>query len=85
MPSCAASEHFARIFIVDMRKREMRRCRRDGDAPRTGLWQISGRNNTTYRRRVALDTAYSRGRNIGLDIAILVRTVPAVLTGSGSY
>jgi exopolysaccharide production protein ExoY len=51
----------------------------------TGLWQISGRNNTTYRRRVALDTAYARSRTIGLDMAILVRTVPAVLSGSGCY
>lgn len=51
----------------------------------TGLWQISGRNNTTYRRRVALDTAYARGRSIALDVAIMVRTVPAVLSGSGCY
>lgn len=51
----------------------------------TGLWQISGRNNTTYRRRVALDTAYARSRNVALDLAILARTVPAVLTGSGCY
>jgi lipopolysaccharide/colanic/teichoic acid biosynthesis glycosyltransferase len=51
----------------------------------TGLWQISGRNNTTYRRRVALDTAYARSRNVMLDIAIMARTVPAVVLGSGCY
>ncbi len=51
----------------------------------TGLWQISGRNNTTYRRRVALDTAYARSRSIHLDLAIMVRTVLAVLSGSGCY
>lgn len=51
----------------------------------TGLWQISGRNNTTYRRRVALDTAYARSRNVKLDLAIMARTVPAVLSGSGCY
>lgn len=51
----------------------------------TGLWQISGRNNTTYGRRVALDTAYARSRTVALDLAILARTVPAVLTGSGCY
>lgn len=51
----------------------------------TGLWQISGRNNTTYRRRVALDTAYARSRNVALDLAIMARTIPAVLTGSGCY
>lgn len=51
----------------------------------TGLWQISGRNNTTYRRRVALDTAYARNRSVALDLAIMARTVPAVLSGSGCY
>ena len=51
----------------------------------TGLWQISGRNNTTYRRRVALDTAYARSRNLALDVAIMARTIPAVLSGSGCY
>jgi len=51
----------------------------------TGLWQISGRNNTTYRRRVALDTAYARSRTVSMDLAIMARTVPAVLTGSGCY
>lgn len=51
----------------------------------TGLWQISGRNNTTYRRRVALDTAYARNRNVRLDLAIMMRTVPAVVLGSGCY
>jgi exopolysaccharide production protein ExoY len=51
----------------------------------TGLWQISGRNNTTYRRRVALDTAYARSRHIGLDLAIMARTIPAVLSGAGCY
>jgi exopolysaccharide production protein ExoY len=51
----------------------------------TGLWQISGRNNTTYRRRVALDTAYARTRSVALDLAIMARTVPAVVLGSGCY
>jgi len=51
----------------------------------TGLWQISGRNNTTYRRRVALDTTYARTRSVTLDLAIMARTVPAVVMGSGCY
>jgi lipopolysaccharide/colanic/teichoic acid biosynthesis glycosyltransferase len=51
----------------------------------TGLWQISGRNNTTYRRRVARDTAYARSRSLGLDLAIMARTVPGALSGSGCY
>ncbi|VWX48630.1 hypothetical protein [Novosphingobium sp. 9U] len=34
---------------------------------------------------MALDTAYARSRTVALDMAILARTVPAVLTGSGCY
>ena len=51
----------------------------------TGLWQVSGRNDTSYRRRVAIDAVYARRASLGLDIAILIRTVPAVLLRRGSY
>lgn len=50
----------------------------------TGLWQVSGRNDVSYRRRVALDTVYSRSRSVGFDLIILGRTVPAVFSGRGS-
>jgi exopolysaccharide production protein ExoY len=51
----------------------------------TGLWQVSGRNDVSYRRRVAMDTIYSRTRWVGGDIWIMVRTVPAVLVSKGSF
>jgi exopolysaccharide production protein ExoY len=51
----------------------------------TGLWQVSGRNDVSYRRRVALDTAYSARKSITLDMRILAATVPAVLMRRGSY
>ncbi len=50
----------------------------------TGLWQVSGRNDVSYRRRVALDTVYSRSRSVGFDLMILGKTVPAVLARRGS-
>jgi len=50
----------------------------------TGLWQVSGRSDTTYRRRVALDVAYSRNRSIGLNLKIMAMTIPAVLAARGS-
>lgn len=50
----------------------------------TGLWQVSGRSDTTYRRRVALDVAYSRRRSIGLNFKIMLMTIPAVLAARGS-
>lgn len=50
----------------------------------TGLWQVSGRSETTYRRRVAADVHYTRRRTFGFDIRILAATLPAVLAGKGS-
>jgi len=51
----------------------------------TGLWQVSGRNDVSYRTRVALDCLYARNRNVLLDAYIIVCTVPAVLARRGSY
>lgn len=50
----------------------------------TGLWQISGRSNTTYERRVYLDGWYARNWSFWHDIAIIMRTVPAVLSSRGA-
>ena len=51
----------------------------------TGIWQVSGRNHTTYAERVALDARYCRNRTMRLDLVILVRTVRVVMTGDGAY
>jgi lipopolysaccharide/colanic/teichoic acid biosynthesis glycosyltransferase len=51
----------------------------------TGLWQISGRNDVSYRRRVALDCAYVKHRSLMMDLKILTATVPMVLLRRGSY
>ncbi|CAN5136266.1 hypothetical protein BH09PSE2_BH09PSE2_12530 [soil metagenome] len=51
----------------------------------TGLWQVSGRNNTSYRRRVALDVTYARRKSVALDCRIMIATIPAVLFSRGSY
>ena len=50
----------------------------------TGLWQISGRNDVSYRRRVALDVVYARSRCVGLYFRILLATAPAVLGRRGA-
>ncbi len=50
----------------------------------TGLWQVSGRSETTYRRRVALDVLFVRNHSTGLYLSILHRTIPAVLMARGS-
>ncbi|WP_293880046.1 sugar transferase [Sphingomonas sp.] len=51
----------------------------------TGLWQVSGRNHTSYRRRVSIDRFYVRNKSFLFDMAILMRTVPVVLSARGSY
>jgi exopolysaccharide production protein ExoY len=50
----------------------------------TGLWQVSGRNDTTYRRRIALDVVFARRRSLGLYGRIMMLTAPAVLLQRGS-
>ena len=51
----------------------------------TGLWQVCGRNDVSYRRRVAIDVTYVRERSLLLDLKILLMTVPAILTSKGTY
>ncbi len=51
----------------------------------TGLWQVSGRSDASYRKRVALDSLYARRKSVGLDLWILLATVPAVILAKGSY
>jgi Undecaprenyl-phosphate galactose phosphotransferase WbaP len=51
----------------------------------TGLWQVSGRNCTTYAERVAYDTYYVRNWSVWMDIYLLAKTVRTVLTGDGAY
>jgi len=51
----------------------------------TGLWQVSGRNDVPYRRRVAMDGWLVRNLTLGVYLAILARTVPAVLSRRGVY
>ncbi|MDE1173248.1 MAG: undecaprenyl-phosphate galactose phosphotransferase WbaP [Parvibaculaceae bacterium] len=51
----------------------------------TGLWQVSGRNDTGYERRVQLDCWYVRNWSLWQDIAIIFKTIPAVLMKSGAY
>ena len=45
----------------------------------TGLWQVSGRNNLTYKRRVMLDLDYVENHNLLMDLRILLRTFGVIL------
>jgi Undecaprenyl-phosphate galactose phosphotransferase WbaP len=49
----------------------------------TGLWQVSGRNNLDFSTRVDLDVHYMQNWTLWLDLYILIRTIPVVMTGDG--
>ena len=51
----------------------------------TGLWQISGRNDTTYQERVNLDVYYVQNWSIWLDIHIIIHTFISAMQGRGAY
>ncbi len=50
----------------------------------TGLWQVNGRSTTSYAERVAMDVAYVRNQSFPQDLWIILKTVKAVLFGSGA-
>lgn len=51
----------------------------------TGLWQVSGRNQTTFARRAELDLEYIQRWSVWLDIYILLRTIKVVIWQQGAY
>jgi exopolysaccharide production protein ExoY len=51
----------------------------------TGLWQVSGRQSVDYDQRIELDRRYLATRSLLGDVAIVLRTVPAVLVGRGAH
>jgi lipopolysaccharide/colanic/teichoic acid biosynthesis glycosyltransferase len=51
----------------------------------TGLWQVSGRTSLTFEQMVQLDIAYSQSRSLWLDLKILLKTLPTVISGYGAW
>lgn len=51
----------------------------------TGKWQVSGRSDVSYRRRVELDRSYVEHWSFATDLAIIAKTIPAVVLAKGSY
>jgi lipopolysaccharide/colanic/teichoic acid biosynthesis glycosyltransferase len=45
----------------------------------TGLWQVSGKNRTTFTRMMELDIEYTRTKNLWLDVKIIFLTIPALM------
>jgi lipopolysaccharide/colanic/teichoic acid biosynthesis glycosyltransferase len=50
-----------------------------------GIWQVSGRSDTSYAARVAMDVRYIESRSLGLDLKLLIQTALVVIRGKGAY
>lgn len=61
------------------------RRRLDATPGLTCLWQVNGRAELPFEKQVVLDVDYIHERSLGLDLRILLRTVPAVINGRGAY
>lgn len=51
----------------------------------TCIWQVSGRSDIPFKEQVELDKQYIKSRSLWKDFVILLKTIPAVLTGKGAY
>ncbi|MHB8881376.1 MAG: undecaprenyl-phosphate galactose phosphotransferase WbaP [Thermodesulfovibrionales bacterium] len=51
----------------------------------TGLWQVTGRSNTSYDYRISLDAWYVRNWNVWLDLVILLKTIRIVIMREGAF
>jgi len=51
----------------------------------TGLWQVSGRSDVDSEQRFSLDLFYIENWSLGLDLEIILKTVPAMIFGKGAY
>jgi len=50
----------------------------------TGLWQVTSRRDPSFETSMALDLEYIEKWSLGLDLAILIKTIPAVLRADGT-
>lgn len=44
----------------------------------TGLWQVSGKNGTTFEQMIEMDIAYAETKSLGLDLKIMLKTIPTL-------
>jgi len=45
----------------------------------TGLWQVNGKNNTTFNEMIQYDITYARNKSLWLDVGIIAKTIPALV------
>jgi lipopolysaccharide/colanic/teichoic acid biosynthesis glycosyltransferase len=77
-PRPAVPGEVARYSLADRRRLDVK-------PGLTCIWQVSGRGTLPFDRQVALDIEYINSQSFALDLLIVLRTIPAVLTGRGAY
>lgn len=50
----------------------------------TGVWQVSGRSQISFEKRVGMDADYIQRKSIWYDFWIMLKTIPAVISGKGA-
>jgi exopolysaccharide production protein ExoY len=68
--------------IIDVKTMKIRTSVRPG---MTGLWQVNGRQETSFQERIKLDVEYVNNRSIWNDFIIIIKTIPSVLFSKGAY
>lgn len=51
----------------------------------TGLWQVSGRSDTSYSRRIQLDEKYVDNHTLLIDLKLIMKTIPSMVSSKGAY
>lgn len=51
----------------------------------TGIWQVSGRNDTSYRTRIMLDEKYVDNHSFAMDLKLILKTIPVMIQAKGAY
>jgi lipopolysaccharide/colanic/teichoic acid biosynthesis glycosyltransferase len=51
----------------------------------TGIWQVSGRKDTTWEERMAFDVKYVQEWSMALDLILIFKTFRAIISGNGAY
>lgn len=51
----------------------------------TGIWQVSGRSNTSYQERIKFDEQYVDNRSLLMDVKLIAKTIPSIIASRGAY
>lgn len=77
-PRPALESEVARYSLQDRRRLE-------AEPGLTCIWQVSGRSEISFGQQVEMDVEYIASRSLARDLGLIVKTVPAVVTGRGAY